>query len=55
MCGRKSKKCQLTVNGHELSKKERKRYCAKAYIYTAVIISNALWAATFSVNFDYYT
>ena len=44
----------MTRNGRELSKKERKRYCAVLYIYTVMILQNALWVAALAMNWGYY-
>ena len=41
--GSSAKHCDVSVNNQVLSKKERKRCCKKAYFWTVVIISNAMW------------
>ena len=45
----------MSVNGRKLSKKERKRYCAKQYIYSVMIVQNGLWITALALNWDYYT
>ena len=44
----------MSVNGRQLSKKERKRYCAKCYIYTVMILLNSLWIYALARNWAYY-
>ena len=43
-CGLTAYKWEIGVNGRELTKRERKHCCARAYIYAIMITSNIIWA-----------
>merc|ERR1712060_387173 len=42
LCGMKAKECSVGVNGRQLSKKERKRCCARAFYITQGIVLTIL-------------
>ena len=52
LCGMKAKAFSMRANGRELTKKERKRCCTRAYIWTSLIILNALVGLTIGLLWD---
>ena len=53
LCGMKAEAFSMRANGRELTKKERKRCCTRAYIWTSLIILNALVGLTIGLMWDY--
>ena len=48
-----AKHVETSVNGRQLSQKERKRCMRKAYIYTVMVAGNVLWIVSWFVANDY--
>lgn len=50
--GMYAEEMQVSVNGRELTRKERKRCCTRAFIWTSIILLNILIGATIYVRWD---